>query len=682
MTFFTGDIASILSSIWQKTNVREYISSASNIVNSFREKKINESTGEIDLHLIDPKIKENILTILNLSNEEAKDTAKINKNYYFLLASLEEKKKNLSPILGLSIQQIIDNVTAAYQELNKINNEDNMKRISQNVFSTPLEIYEEAKKIFPKMKADIETNDVGFKMNLTLSDYLPVMSLEKAVDANAFLEQMKQLNNKAKLSKFICEEGCPETDIDIKRFSVVESLCDWQKYRRVMFEKEGKTCEDEIVKYLKNQDNIDILSHLGLSPDQVEIEMTESDLAYFRNVLDQIKKMSSEDKRLILSKFKEKYLNIYKNILDEQVREKQQKDLENKSNFFQDTFDKLRTRVLGQDQATEELASLLTTQKGNYNNNKVFIFAGPTGVGKTELAKAVSEIKKDRFVNFSMNQYQNEADIARFFGSPTGYIGSTDKPPLARELDKFTPSKSCSEGFKFNCEVNDVVILFDEFEKAHEKVKQSLLTIFDEGYWSIEYTKEAHTISQNIKVEYKFKRCIFINTSNLYQDEILKAFLAKKKINDIAQMFVELNTIKPLRTSLSKELLGRTSVIPFGPIPRGECYQKLVKIKMTHFFNDLKEKISCREIEVKNERLILLSIENKLYGNGTDIRRVNRYFENIREAISRTKSEWGNMQMKKLTFSHDGEKFYIKIYVYLEGLEIYHDLKVPLLILP
>lgn len=559
-----------------------------------------------------------------------------------------------------------------------------MSNITPNILETPLEIYNAVLDHFPKTQATIEINRGGFVMKLNVSKSAPLISLRHAVDAKEFLQQMKELHQRVKIDKF-----CDEQDLDaieVKIFSLLQPLANWQKYRRVMFEKEGNDSQNEIMKFLQGSDNLSILFHLGLAPEQVEITMLEGDLVYFRKIFEKIKTMSEEERKLILSNLQKQYPNVCKKFLDEFARVKLEEELQTKDTFYQGTLKKLREQVIGQNQATKALAALLTTQNDAFTDNKVFIFVGPTGVGKTQLAKAVSSIKNNRFIFFSMNQYQNDMSLGKFFGSGTGFIGSTDLPPLAKELSRYAV-KSRTEDFKTFHEVKDVVILFDEFEKAHQTIKQSMLTVFDEGSWSNEYSKppspeSSSAYAKNLVLIYTFKSCIIINTSNLYQDEILRAFLSKMTTSNISKMFVDLNSTRPLETSLSKELLGRMSVIPFGPIPEGECYQRLLKSKMEEFLKMLKLKMSCKDIEVENELLILLALEKKLYGQGIDIRRVNRYFENVRDAISRTKHEWGDMKTKKLIFSHDGTKFFIKILTFLQDLDIFHDSGIPILILP
>ncbi len=79
------------------------------------------------------------------------------------------------------------------------------------------------------------------------------------------------------------------------------------------------------------------------------------------------------------------------------------------------------------------------------------------------------------------------------------------------------------------------------------------------------------------------------------------------------------------------ELVARMTVVPFGPIPRGEVYQGLLKSKFVTFCQDLKKECAFREvvIETKEERSILASFENILYGNGTDIRKIKTYFDDV-----------------------------------------------------
>ena len=368
--------------------------------------------------------------------------------------------------------------------------------------------------------------------------------------------------------------------------------------------------------------------------------------------------------------------HIYKNILDQLVSKQRIEGIAKVDDSFQHIVENLKQNVFGQETAIKSMASQLDSQR-TQSGNKVFLYVGPTGVGKTELAKAVAKTKNNRLIMLPMSQFQSEMDVRILFGSSPGFVGSTDKPHLAKEIERYSPVKVREEGSKHFYELENVVFLFDELEKAHPKVKQSLLTLFDEGYCVVNYIQE----SKNLVVQYNLKKCLIINTSNLYQIEILDAFERDKTIEEIEEIFRRLNTRRPLPTSYSAELLGRMRIIPFGPIPRGECYQGILKLKFKQFLDDLKKEMEFKEIEVDNEEEILSSFEERLYGDGTDIRRIKDYFERFKVIIHEHKSQWGELKKTKIIFLHRDRSPCIKVYTFLEEFESYHETDVPVLTL-
>lgn len=351
------------------------------------------------------------------------------------------------------------------------------------------------------------------------------------------------------------------------------------------------------------------------------------------------------------------------------------------SDEFHKTLDALLSRVKGQDQATKKLAAVLTSQQ-NEDNNQVFLFVGPSGVGKTELAKATAVSKADRFARFDMNLYTNEMSTSTIFGSGVGYHGSTDKPLFVKEMDKFKPEESepvdGEDAPDTRCYiVRNVVVLFDEFEKAHPTIKQTLLTIFDEGYCKFVYS----SVFSNIPLKYTFKSSVIIGTSNLYQAEILACFCQRMPIRDISELFVKMNSLQPLPTSYSQELLRRMEIIPFGPISRGECYQAIIGKVLDEFLEELKKALKCRELEVTNRPLILSTIESNLYGEGTDIRRIHRYFQTVKDKFYEVKASLGPMHSKKIVFNCDDNGLFVKIFTFIDPLG-YVETKVPVIRLP
>ena len=164
--------------------------------------------------------------------------------------------------------------------------------------------------------------------------------------------------------------------------------------------------------------------------------------------------------------------------------------------------DELHKRVIGQDEAVKALAqSIRRTRSGLKDPNRPggsFIFAGPTGVGKTELAKALAEFlfgDEDALIQLDMSEFSEKHTASRLFGAPPGYVGYDEGGQLTEKVRRKPFS----------------VVLFDEVEKAHPDIFNSLLQILEEGRL---------TDSQGRKVD--FKNTVIIMTTNLGTRDINK----------------------------------------------------------------------------------------------------------------------------------------------------------------
>lgn len=407
-----------------------------------------------------------------------------------------------------------------------------------------------------------------------------------------------------------------------------------------------------------------------LSPENVDKNADEQQLVCFKLVAEKIKTFEAKQKEIVINSFKKFYPKILQRILDDVTN--QMIALEkNKPDVYRESLNKLMQDVVGQNKAAAFLASSLASKNADEKfGNKVYLFVGPTGVGKTELAKAVSKVK-GMLITLPMNQYMDEFDYSKFHGSGSGLVGSTDKPFFAKKLDETKPIVMYKKEDKESYVVTNSVILFDEIEKAHEKIKQSLLTLFDEWTYTAGYYHDLRR--KNVSLEYKFQKCIFINTSNLYQNEILDAFNNKKEIEEIQGIFKSLNSKYPIRNSFSQELLGRMCIIPFNAIPKGDCYQSLIRKKLHAFIVNLKREFDFREFVLENEKSILVHLENKLYGNGTNIRELDRYFSvQAMEIFHRNKSEWGKLSNVKVIFFLDQNILSIKAELLIEDFGLYN----------
>ena len=155
----------------------------------------------------------------------------------------------------------------------------------------------------------------------------------------------------------------------------------------------------------------------------------------------------------------------------------------------------LKSRVIGQDEAVEKIAVTIQRNKIGLGKNSRpignFIFTGSTGVGKTELAKAVARYMfhgDDSLIRVDMSEYMEKHSISKLIGAPPGYVGYDEAGVLTEKVRKKPYS----------------VILFDEIEKAHPDIFNILLQVLDEGF-----------LTDNHNRKINFRNTLIIMTSNL-----------------------------------------------------------------------------------------------------------------------------------------------------------------------
>ena len=216
--------------------------------------------------------------------------------------------------------------------------------------------------------------------------------------------------------------------------------------------------------------------------------------------------------------------------------------------------DELHKRVIGQDEAVKALAqSIRRTRSGLKDPNRPggsFIFAGPTGVGKTELAKALAEFlfgDEDALIQLDMSEFSEKHTASRLFGAPPGYVGYDEGGQLTEKVRRKPFS----------------VVLFDEVEKAHPDIFNSLLQILEEGRL---------TDSQGRKVD--FKNTVIIMTTNLGTRDINKGVLtgfqtADNSTHDYGRM--KSKVAEELKQHFRPEFLNRVDdTIVFPPLTQPE----------------------------------------------------------------------------------------------------------------
>ncbi len=209
--------------------------------------------------------------------------------------------------------------------------------------------------------------------------------------------------------------------------------------------------------------------------------------------------------------------------------------------------DVLHKRVIGQNEAVQKVSeAILRSRAGIANPGRPigsFLFLGPTGVGKTELAKALAEALFDderNMVRIDMTEYMEKFSVSRLIGAPPGYVGYEEGGQLTEAVRRHPYS----------------VVLFDEVEKAHPDVFNILLQVLDDGHI---------TDSQGRVVD--FKNTIIILTSNLGSSAILDGIDASGEIAPEARQTVE----NMLKTQFRPEFLNRLDEIVFyKPLTRNE----------------------------------------------------------------------------------------------------------------
>ena len=248
--------------------------------------------------------------------------------------------------------------------------------------------------------------------------------------------------------------------------------------------------------------------------------------------------------------------------------------------------DILHKRVIGQDEAVEKVSEAIIRSRAGISDPRrpigSFLFLGPTGVGKTELAKALAESLFDdehNIVRIDMSEYMEKYSVSRLIGAPPGYVGYEEGGQLTEAVRRKPYS----------------VVLFDEIEKAHPDVFNILLQVLDDG---------RITDSQGRTVD--FKNTIIILTSNLGSEYILEGIEDSGEISKEAQDKV--NTL--LKQSFRPEFLNRLDEIVF--------YKPLKKAEISTILDLLIIDLEKR-LEDKHIRLELTdSAKNYLIDNGYD----------------------------------------------------------------
>ncbi|MCX8019165.1 MAG: ATP-dependent chaperone ClpB [Chitinophagaceae bacterium] len=227
-------------------------------------------------------------------------------------------------------------------------------------------------------------------------------------------------------------------------------------------------------------------------------------------------------------------------------------------------------RVIGQDEAIPAVADAIRRSRAGLHDPKrpigSFIFLGTTGVGKTELAKALAEFLFDdesMMTRIDMSEYQEKHTVSRLVGAPPGYVGYDEGGQLTEAVRRKPYS----------------VVLLDEIEKAHPDVWNVLLQVLDDG-----------RLTDNKGRVVNFKNTIIIMTSNIGSHIIQEAFekVNEKNVEEITEK-TKVEVMNLLRQTIRPEFLNRVDeIIMFRPLMKKEI-REIVKIQLNHLKKILEE---------------------------------------------------------------------------------------------
>ena len=265
----------------------------------------------------------------------------------------------------------------------------------------------------------------------------------------------------------------------------------------------------------------------------------------------------------------------------------------------------LHRRVIGQDEAVSKVADAILRSRAGIKDPRrpvgSFLFLGPTGVGKTELAKAVTEALFDdekNLIRIDMSEYMEKYSVSRLIGAPPGYVGYDEGGQLTEAVRRKPYS----------------VVLFDEIEKAHPDVFNILLQVLDDGRITDSHGKTVD-----------FKNTVIILTSNLGSDIILDGITPDGEISDAAR--AQVNEL--LKRSFRPEFLNRLDeIIFYKPLTRDNV-REIVGLKLKEMSDRLKEKrVHVVVTDAAVERIIEQSFD-PAYG----ARPINRFIQSHIETL-------------------------------------------------
>ncbi|WP_373440909.1 ATP-dependent Clp protease ATP-binding subunit [Metamycoplasma equirhinis] len=386
---------------------------------------------------------------------------------------------------------------------------------------------------------------------------MPQKNHQRVTEINKILEKLKN-------DKLAIENNWKSEKDDIQKFAAIKENIEELNRQLPLLQGEGKYIEASKIMYA-------LLPELSKKRDELEKKIQSrknrliKDSVDAEEVADIVSKWTKIPVSKLLETQKEKLLNL----------------------------DKILTkRVKGQNQAIKLITEAIQRSKANINdpNRPIgsFLFLGPTGVGKTELAKSLAEAlfdNENHIVRIDMSEYMEKHSVSKLIGSPPGYIGFDDGGQLTEKVRQNPYS----------------IVLFDEIEKAHSDVLNILLQLLDSG-----------TLTDSHGKKVNFKNTIVIMTSNIGSELIIKKELDENKLRPLL-----LKHLKP-------EFINRIDeIVVFNSLSKEIVYE-IVKLELDKVIWRIENGYN---IKVAYEDEIIKFIADNAYDEAFGARPIKRYIQ-------------------------------------------------------
>ena len=403
--------------------------------------------------------------------------------------------------------------------------------------------------------------------------------------------------------------------LEIERAALKKEEDELSKKRLEELEKELQDLKNEYdVEYSEwraQKDSIDDVKNIKAQIDEVKIEMERAEREYNFEKLSQLKygKLPELEAALVEA---EKISQDENSMLKEEVTDEEIAEVVSKWTGIPVTKlveaekekilrmdETLHKRVIGQDEAVEAVTDAIIRAKSGLKdvNQPIgsFIFLGPTGVGKTELAKALTEAMFDdekHLIRIDMSEYMEKYSVSRLIGAAPGYVGYEEGGQLTEAVRRSPYS----------------VVLFDEIEKAHPDVFNILLQVLDDG-----------RLTDNQGRTVDFKNTIIIMTSNIGSNDLIDGINDEGEIDEESRERVE----GQLRAHFKPEFLNRVDdIVMFKPLQEEQIYEIIDK-----YMDILQDRLQDHQITIElgkdAKELVLARAYDVQYG----ARPVKRYVE-------------------------------------------------------